>query len=99
MLYVLCTPPLSLFLPRLCLRLRNLEQQMERSTREYNMEKLAALRTEVDESTRKFEECQDAYATSMYEFISKEQQYTDKIQLVCVSVTTVKVVFDCLFSW
>lgn len=55
---------------------------MERSTREYNMEKLTSLRTEVDESTRKFEESQDAYATSMYEFISKEQQYTDKIQLV-----------------
>lgn len=46
------------------------------------MEKLVALKAEVDDATRKFEECQDAYATSMYEFISKEQEYTDKIQQV-----------------
>ena len=63
-------------------RLRNFEQQIERSSREYNMEKLTALKTDVDDFSRKFEECQDAYATSMYEFISKEQEYTDKIQQV-----------------
>ena len=67
-------------------RLKNFEQQIEKSTKEYNMEKLTTLRTEVDETSRKFEECQDAYATSMYEFISKEQEYTDKIQQVCVCV-------------
>ena len=63
-------------------RLRNFEQQIEKSTREYNMEKLQSLKMEVDEATKKFEECQDAYATSMYEFISKEQEYTDMIQQV-----------------
>ena len=63
-------------------RLRNFEQQIEKSNREYNMEKLASLKLEVDDFSRKFEECQDAYATSMYEFISREQEYTDKIQRV-----------------
>ena len=63
-------------------RLRTFEQQIVKSTRDYNMEKLTALKNEVDDSSRKFEECQDAYATSMYEFISKEQEYTDKIQRV-----------------
>jgi len=46
------------------------------------MEKLTALKTDVDEATRKFEECQDAYATSMYDFINREQEFTDKIQRV-----------------
>lgn len=63
-------------------RLRHFEQQIEKSTRDYNMEKLTTLKTEVDDTSRKFEECQDAYATSMYEFISCEQQYSDKIQRV-----------------
>ena len=65
-----------------CLRLRHFEQQIEKSSREYNMEKLTALKTDVDEATRKFEECQDAYATSMYDFINREQEFTDKIQRV-----------------
>ena len=71
-----------LLLLLLCFRLRHFEQQIEKSSREYNMEKLTALKTEVDEATRKFEECQDAYATSMYDFINREQEFTDKIQKV-----------------
>ena len=55
---------------------------MERATREYNMEKLTTLKAECDEATRKFEECQDTYATDMFDFLAKEQVYTDKIAQV-----------------
>ena len=55
---------------------------MEKATREYNMEKLTTLKAEVDEFTRKFEECQDTYATDMFDFLAKEQVYTDKIAQV-----------------
>ena len=55
---------------------------MEKATREYNMEKLTTLKAEVDEATRKFEECQDTYATDMFDFLAKEQTYTDKIAQV-----------------
>ena len=63
-------------------RLKSFESQVERATREYNMEKLTSLKTEVDEATRKFEECQDTYATEMFDFLAKEQTYTDKIAQV-----------------
>ena len=63
-------------------RLKSFESQVERATREYNMEKLTSLKTEVDEVTRKFEECQDTYATDMFDFLAKEQTYTDKIAQV-----------------
>ena len=33
----------------------------------------------MDEKIRKFEDCQDAYATSMFSFLSKEQEYTSRI--------------------
>ena len=65
-------------------RLKSFESQVERATREYNMEKLTSLKTEVDEATRKFEECQDTYATDMFDFLAKEQTYTDKIAQVHV---------------
>ena len=55
---------------------------MEKASREYNMEKLTTLKAEVDEVTRKFEECQDTYATDMFDFLAKEQVYTDKIAQV-----------------
>ena len=55
------------------------------------MEKLQTLRTEVDEATRRFEDYQDAYATEMYEFLSKEQLYAEKIQqLVLLQITHYK---------
>ncbi len=50
------------------------------------MEKLTALKMEVDEASRKFEECQDAYATSMYDFINREQEFTDRIQRVSTCI-------------
>ena len=43
------------------------------------MARIDALKAEVDEKTRKFEECQDAYATAMFSFLSKERDYTSKI--------------------
>ena len=46
------------------------------------MGKLDALRAEVDEATKKFEDCQDAYATELFTFMSKEQLYTEKVQEV-----------------
>ena len=46
------------------------------------MEKLTTLKAEVDEATRKFEESQDGYATEMFDFLAKEQVYTDKIAQV-----------------
>ena len=66
----------------MCCRLKSFESQMEKATREYNMEKLTTLKAEVDEATRKFEECQDSYATEMFDFLAKEQVYTDKIAQV-----------------
>ena len=46
------------------------------------MGKLDALRADVDEAIRKFEDCQDAYATDMFGFLGKEQIYTEKLQQV-----------------
>jgi hypothetical protein len=61
-------------------RLQSAEKQAERSNREYQMGKLDSLRADVDEATKKFEDCQDAYATELFTFMSKEQQYTEKLQ-------------------
>ena len=44
------------------------------------MGKLDSLRADVDEATKKFEDCQDAYATELFTFMSKEQYYTEKLQ-------------------
>lgn len=44
------------------------------------MGKLDALRTDLDEATKKFEDCQDAYATELFTFMTKEQLYTEKLQ-------------------
>ena len=63
-------------------RLKSFENQVEKATREYNMEKLTSLKADVDEATRKFEECRDTYATDMFDFLAKEQTYTDKIAQV-----------------
>jgi len=64
---------------------------MEKTTREYNMEKILNLRQEEDESTKLFDDAQDAYATEMYDFLSKEQLYTQKIQeLVMLQITHYK---------
>ena len=46
------------------------------------MEKLQALRQEVDDTSKVFEDCQDAYATEMFDFLSKEHLYTEKIQML-----------------
>ena len=46
------------------------------------MGKLDSLRSDVDESTKKFEDSQDAYATELFTFMSKEQLYTEKLQEV-----------------
>ena len=79
--------PLS---PPLPPRLKSLEHQTERSSREYPMGKLDALRADVEEAIKKFEDCQDAYATDMFAFLGKEQIYTHKLQQVhgvgCVCV-------------
>ena len=64
-------------------RLQAAERQAEKSNREYQMGKIDALKTEVDEATKKFEDCQDAYATELFTFMSKEQLYTEKLQDVC----------------
>lgn len=48
------------------------------------MGKLDSLRAEVDEATKKFEDCQDAYATALFTFMGKEQYYTEKLQDVSV---------------
>ena len=51
------------------------------------MGKLDALRADVEEAIKKFEDCQDAYATDMFAFLGKEQIYTHKLQQVaCVCV-------------
>lgn len=63
-------------------RLQSAEKQAEKSNREYQMGKLDGLRSEVDEATKKFEDCQDAYATELFTFMSKEQLYTEKLQEV-----------------
>ena len=63
-------------------RLQSAEKQAEKSNREYQMGKIDALRAEVDEATKKFEDCQDAYATELFTFMSKEQLYTEKLQEV-----------------
>ena len=63
-------------------RLKSFEHQSERSSREYNMEKLVSLKQEVDELSRKFEECQDSYATEMFNFLRKEKEYTEHMQNV-----------------
>ena len=64
---------------------------MEKSTREYNMEKLINMRQEVDDCTKAFDDAQDAYATEMFDFLSKEQVYTKKIQeLVKLQITHYK---------
>ena len=53
------------------------------------MGKLDALKTEVDDATKKFEDCQNAYATEMFTFISKEREYTEKLkEVVHVHVCT-----------
>ena len=46
------------------------------------MGKLDALRADVEEAIKKFEDCQDAYATDMFAFLGKEQIYTHKLQQV-----------------
>lgn len=52
------------------------------------MEKLGNLRQDVDECTRIFDDAQDHYAAEMYDFLSKEQVYTRKIQeLVMLQIT------------
>ena len=62
-------------------RLKTFEHQNERTaSREYQIGKLDSLKTQVDEVSRKFEVCQDAYATAMFNFLSKEHLYTEKIQ-------------------
>lgn len=68
-------------------RLQSAEKQAEKSNREYQMGKLDALRAEVDEATKKFEDCQDAYATELFTFMSKEQLYTEKLQEVGGTIT------------
>ena len=55
------------------------------------MEKLTILQQNVDETTRVFDDAQDNYATEMFDFLSKEQVYTSKIQeLVMLQVTHYK---------
>lgn len=60
-------------------RLQAAEKQAEKSNREYQMGKIDALKSDVDEATKKFEDCQDAYATELFTFMSKEQLYTEKL--------------------
>ena len=43
------------------------------------MGKIDALKSDVDEVTKKFEDCQDAYATELFTFMSREQLYTEKL--------------------
>lgn len=55
------------------------------------MEKLVNMRQEVDECSKIFDVAQDHYATEMYDFLSKEQVYTTKIQeLVKLQITHYK---------
>jgi recombination DNA repair RAD52 pathway protein len=60
-------------------RLQAAEKQAEKSNREYQMGKIDALKSDVDEVTKKFEDCQDAYATELFTFMSREQLYTEKL--------------------
>ena len=59
------------------------------------MGKLDSLRSEVDEATKKFEDCQDAYATEMFTFMSREQLYTEKLREVtdCRAVVVYTLVY------
>ena len=43
------------------------------------MGKIDTLKSDVDEVTKKFEDCQDAYATELFTFMSREQLYTEKL--------------------
>ncbi len=55
------------------------------------MEKLGNMRQDLDECTRVFDDAQNQYATEMYYFLSKEQAYTKKIQvLVMLQITHYK---------
>ena len=60
-------------------RLQAAERQAEKSNREYQMGKIDSLKSDVDEVTKKFEDCQDAYATELFTFMSREQLYTEKL--------------------
>ncbi len=49
------------------------------------MEKLGNLRQDVEDCTKLFDDAQDQYAAEMYDFLSKEQLYTRKIQELVLS--------------